>query len=154
MHLDMLQQGKSKKEFSNRQGNRDKKKNNDCYNYGKPGYFARDCQSKNKVMRYLNILRAVLIKNEKLEDWDIIDADDEEPTQEQILTNTSSPEIYRTQRYLQDHPEIIQQAVEHHLSTGHLVPVLTIEFDITNLYKEINRIVREPASPLSDLDDK
>jgi hypothetical protein len=36
-----------------------------------------------------------------------MDANDEEPTQEQILTNTSSPEIYRTQRYLQDHPEII-----------------------------------------------
>jgi hypothetical protein len=68
MHLDMLQQGKSKKEFSNRQGNRDKKKNNNYYNYSKPGHFARDCQSKNKVMRHLNILRAVPIKNKKLED--------------------------------------------------------------------------------------
>jgi hypothetical protein len=43
MHLDMLQQGKPKKEFSNRQGNRNKKKNNNYYNYSKPGYFARDC---------------------------------------------------------------------------------------------------------------
>jgi hypothetical protein len=84
----------------------------------------------------------------------MIDADYEEPTQEQILINTSLPEIYRTQRYLQDYPEIIQQAVEHHLSTGYLVPVLTTEFDITNLYEEINRIVREPASPPSDLDDE
>jgi hypothetical protein len=84
----------------------------------------------------------------------MIDADDEEPTQEQILTDTSSPEIYETQHYLRDHPEIIQQAVEHHLGTGHLVPVLTTEFDMTNLYEEMNRIVREPASPPSDSDDE
>jgi hypothetical protein len=105
-------------------------------------------------MRHLNVLRAVLIKNKKLEDWDIMDADDEELTQEQILTNTSSPEIYGTQRYLQDHPEIIQQAVEYYLGTGHLVPVLTTEFDITNLYEEMNRIVREPASLPSDSDNE
>jgi hypothetical protein len=83
-----------------------------------------------------------------------MDADHEELTQEQVLIDTSSPEIYRTQHYLQDHLEIIQQAVKYHLGTRHLVPVLTTEFDITNLYKEINRIVREPASPLSDSDNE
>jgi hypothetical protein len=104
-------------------------------------------------VRHLNVLRAVPIKNEKLEDWDMMDADNEEPTQEQVLIDTSSSEIYGTQRYLQDHPEIIQQAVEHHLGTGHLVPVPTTEFNMTNLY-EMNRIVREPASLPSDSDDE
>jgi hypothetical protein len=83
-----------------------------------------------------------------------MDADYEEPTQEQVLINTSSPEIYGTQRYLQDHPEIIQQAIKHYLGTRHLVPVLTTEFDMTNLYEEINHIVREPASLPLDSDDE
>jgi hypothetical protein len=80
MHLDMIQQGKPKKEFGNKYGNRDKQKNNNCYNYGKPSHFARDCKSKNKVVRHLNVLRAVPIEEGNLEDWDIMN--DEEPTQE------------------------------------------------------------------------
>jgi hypothetical protein len=37
----------------------------------------------------------------------MIDANDEELTQEQVLINTSLLEIYGTQRYLQDYLEII-----------------------------------------------
>jgi hypothetical protein len=68
MHLDIIQQGKPKKEFSNKYGNRDKQKNNNYYNYSKPSHFARDYKSKNKVIRYLNILRAVPIKEGNLKD--------------------------------------------------------------------------------------
>jgi hypothetical protein len=64
----MIQQEKPKKEFGNKYGNRDKQKNNNYYNYSKPSYFTRDCKSKNKVIRYLNILRAVPIKEGNLED--------------------------------------------------------------------------------------
>jgi hypothetical protein len=68
MHLNIIQQGKPKKEFSNKYSNCNKQKNNNCYNYSKPSHFARDCKSKNKVVRHLNVLRAVPIKEENLED--------------------------------------------------------------------------------------
>jgi hypothetical protein len=68
MHLNIIQQEKPKKEFSNKYSNRDKQKNNNYYNYSKPSYFARDCKSKNKVVQHLNVLRAVLIKEENLKD--------------------------------------------------------------------------------------
>jgi hypothetical protein len=68
MHLNIIQQGKLKKEFSNKYSNRNKQKNNNCYNCSKPSYFARDCKSKNKVVQHLNVLRAVLIKEENLKD--------------------------------------------------------------------------------------
>jgi hypothetical protein len=68
MHLDIIQQGKLKKEFSNKYSNCDKQKNNNYYNYSKPSYFARDCKSKNKVVQHLNILRAVPIEKGSLED--------------------------------------------------------------------------------------
>jgi hypothetical protein len=50
MHLNIIQQEKLKKEFSNRYSNRDKQKNNNYYNYSKPSYFARDYKLKNKVI--------------------------------------------------------------------------------------------------------
>jgi hypothetical protein len=85
MHLDMIQQEKLKKEFGNKYGNRDKQKNNNCYNCGKPSYFVRDCKSKNKVVRHLNVLRAVPIKEEDSEDWDMMGAEDKELTHGQFL---------------------------------------------------------------------
>jgi hypothetical protein len=50
MHLDIIYQGKPKKEFGSNFSKRDKKKSNNCYNYSKPSYFARDYQQ-NKVIR-------------------------------------------------------------------------------------------------------
>jgi hypothetical protein len=66
MYLNIIQQEKPKKEFSNKYGNCNKQKNNNCYNCSKPSYFARDYKSKNKVVQHLNILRAVPIKEENL----------------------------------------------------------------------------------------
>jgi hypothetical protein len=68
IHLNIIQQEKPKKEFSNKYSNRDKQKNSNCYNYSKPGHFARDCKFKNKVVRHLNILRVVPIKEEDSKD--------------------------------------------------------------------------------------
>jgi hypothetical protein len=85
MYLNIIQQGKPKKEFSNKYGNRNKQKNSNYYNCSKPSYFARDCKSKNKVVQHLNVLRAVLIKEEDSEDWDMIGAEDEELTYRQFL---------------------------------------------------------------------
>jgi hypothetical protein len=85
MYLNIIQQGKPKKEFSNKYSNYNKQKNNNCYNCSKPSYFARDCKIKNKVVRHLNILRAVLIKKEDSEDWDKMSAKEEEPTYRQFL---------------------------------------------------------------------
>jgi hypothetical protein len=68
IHLNIIQQEKLKKEFSNKYGNRDKQKNNNYYNCSKPGHFTRDCKIKNKVVRHLNVLRAVLIKDKNSKD--------------------------------------------------------------------------------------
>jgi hypothetical protein len=85
MYLNIIQQEKLKKEFSNKYGNCNKQKNNNCYNCSKPSYFARDCKIKNKVVQHLNVLRVVLIKKEDSEDWDKISAEEEELTYGQFL---------------------------------------------------------------------
>jgi hypothetical protein len=43
--------------------------------------------------------------------------------------------------------------VEQHILDGNMERVLPTEIDLTNLYEEMNRITREPASPLSDSDN-
>jgi hypothetical protein len=50
IHLDIIHQGKPKKEFRKRQSNHDNKTKGNYYNYDKLGYFARDYKSKNKVV--------------------------------------------------------------------------------------------------------
>jgi hypothetical protein len=160
MHLDMIQQGKPKKEFGNKYGNRDKQKNNNCYNCGKPGHFAKDCKSKNKVVRHLNVLRAVPIEEGNLEDWDMMN--DEEPTQGQVLTDIVQKiqQFGGIQNYCENQSPEVQKAVreqmlvvEQHVLDGNMERVPSTEIDLTNLREEMNRMTREPASPPSDSDD-
>jgi hypothetical protein len=56
IHLSTIHQGKPKKSYNNNSSKRSKPTNKDCYNYSKPGYFAKDCQIKNKVVYQLNTL--------------------------------------------------------------------------------------------------
>jgi hypothetical protein len=50
MHLNTIYYRKPKKSYNNNSSKRNKLTNKDCYNCSKPGYFARDCQIKNKVV--------------------------------------------------------------------------------------------------------
>jgi hypothetical protein len=55
IHLDTIQQGKPRKEYSNQKFD-NKKKTRDYYNCSKPGHLARNYKIKNKVTRQLNVL--------------------------------------------------------------------------------------------------
>jgi hypothetical protein len=55
IHLDTIQQGKPRKEYSNQKFN-NKKETRDYYNCSKPSHLARNCKIKNKVTRQLNVL--------------------------------------------------------------------------------------------------
>jgi hypothetical protein len=67
MHLDNLNKGPGKPKF---QQDKSKKKIT-CYGCGKEGHMARDCRSKNKVTRQLNVLRREVPNNED-EAWNVI----------------------------------------------------------------------------------
>jgi hypothetical protein len=69
MHLDMIQQGKPKKEYGNKNFN-NTKETRKCYNCDKPGHLARDCRMKNKVTRQLNVLTGP--KEEDPEEWTVV----------------------------------------------------------------------------------
>jgi hypothetical protein len=43
--------------------------------------------------------------------------------------------------------------IEQYILNKNIQRVLSIEVDLTNLYKEINRVIREPTSLLLDLDE-
>jgi hypothetical protein len=43
--------------------------------------------------------------------------------------------------------------IEQHILDGNMERVPPTEIDLTNLYEEMNRMIREPASPPSDSDD-
>jgi hypothetical protein len=158
MHLDMIHQGKPKKEFGKKQGNRDNKSKGNCYNCDKPGHFARDCKLKNKVVRYLNVLRAVPIKEEPIENWEMMEID-ENPTQLQVFIDAAhnvQQEMGLQNYYENCSPEVqnaiepmlqgrsMMEAIEQHISDGHLTPVPSTE---------INRMVRENSPPSESDDD-
>ena len=75
MHLDNLNKGRGfgrakPNEGPKGQHNKDRKKIT-CYACGKEGHMARDCRSKNKVTRQLNVIR----KDSGLDDgelWNVI----------------------------------------------------------------------------------
>ena len=59
MHLNNLNYGKGPSKPYYKKDKDDKKKIN-CYECGKEGHIARNCMSKNKVKRQLNVLRRKL----------------------------------------------------------------------------------------------
>jgi len=65
MHLDNINKGPGKPKFQH-----DKSKKITCYACGKEGHMARDCRSKNKVTRQLNVLRKD--GNDSDEAWNVI----------------------------------------------------------------------------------
>jgi hypothetical protein len=67
MHLDNLNKGKDDWK------NKDYKKGPEtrsCYNCGKLGYLSRDCRSKNKVTRQLNVLTSA--SEEETDEWTVL----------------------------------------------------------------------------------
>ena len=70
MHLDNINQGKGPSKPHYKKDKDDKRKIN-CYACGKEGHIARNCMSKNKVKRQLNVLR----RKSELDDdesWNVI----------------------------------------------------------------------------------
>jgi hypothetical protein len=68
MHLDNINKGPGKPKF---QHDKSKNKKITCYGCGKEGHMARDCRSKNKVVRQLNVLRRE-VPNIEDEAWNVI----------------------------------------------------------------------------------
>ena len=68
MHLDNLNKGPGKPKF---QHDKSKNKKITCYGCGKEGHMARDCRSKNKVARQLNVLQRG-VPNDEDEAWNVI----------------------------------------------------------------------------------
>jgi hypothetical protein len=65
MHLDNIQ---GKKDYKPKKD--DVLETRKCYNCGKTGYLARNCRSKNKVTRQLNMLTGPL--QEDAEEWTVV----------------------------------------------------------------------------------
>jgi hypothetical protein len=75
MHLDNLNKGKDDWK------NKDHKKGPEtrsCYNCGKPGHLSRDCRSKNKVTRQLNVLTSA--PEEEADEWTVLSYDSTKDT--------------------------------------------------------------------------
>ena len=67
MHLNNINYRKGPSKPHYKKDKDDKKKKINCYACGKEGHIARNCISKNKVKRQLNVLRRKLeLDNDKL----------------------------------------------------------------------------------------
>jgi len=70
MEIDVLTQGTGKKEFKKGAYN---KKTLTCYSCGKPGHIARNCRSKNKVVRQLNVIETNEHDDLTEDEWEVVE---------------------------------------------------------------------------------
>lgn len=69
MDLSNINKGPEQKRWNGNKGNHQDKSKMTCYGCGKPGHMARDCRSKNKVIRQVNVL---VTHDDADDEWDLV----------------------------------------------------------------------------------
>jgi hypothetical protein len=77
-----------------------------CYGCGKPGHMKRDCRSKNKVVRQLNVLRKSTPSDSE-EEWEVVEKLDKEPLAD--ATDRSIKEIEKLLQELTVHDDDVKE---------------------------------------------
>ena len=131
MELDSTQQRKGK----NPRGSKGNKNPKTCYNYSKPGHFARECRSAKVPRRQLNATLKVP------DDWEEISREDNDSKDSDPLGTSSDKEFQFIENI-----ELSQEAEDHALlkkQTGLLQPNTRLAFEQIPIPESVRQAITE-----------
>jgi hypothetical protein len=153
MHLDNINQGKPPTKTYHQEKTKvwtPKKKEpgtetRTCYNCGKPGHLSRNCRSKNKVTRQLNVLTGT--QDEEAEEWQVIDHRVQTDNDE-ILTDITSKLTTTTEEIRSLREEFLQlPIIQQGIKSGHLVKDLSAPMG----YRQLNDFTEQDKKNQEEL---